>query len=57
MTKNKNSKPYDLEDRTLEFARNVRSFIKKLPKTIANGLVKSQRTPSPLKGEGWGEGE
>jgi four helix bundle protein len=33
---NKNSKQYDLEDRTLEFARNVRFFVKKLPKTIAN---------------------
>jgi len=29
-------KTYDLEDRTKEFARNVRNFIKKLPKTIAN---------------------
>ncbi|MDO9464404.1 MAG: four helix bundle protein [bacterium] len=32
----KNTKQYDLEDRTLEFARRVRTFIKKLPKTIAN---------------------
>jgi four helix bundle protein len=29
-------KQYDLEDRTLEFAKNVRAFVKKLPKTIAN---------------------
>ena len=36
MTKNKNSKQYDLEDRTLEFAKRVRKFIKKLPKTSAN---------------------
>ena len=36
MTENQNSKPYDLEDRTLEFARNVRSFVKKLPKQIGN---------------------
>ena len=36
MTKNQNSKRFDLEDRTLEFARNVRKFVKKLPKTIAN---------------------
>ncbi len=36
MSKNQNSKPYDLEDRTLEFAKNVRAFVKKLPKTIAN---------------------
>ena len=32
----RNSKQYDLEDRTLEFARKVRIFIKKLPRTIAN---------------------
>jgi len=36
MTKIQNSKQYDLEDRTLEFARGVRAFIKKLPKTIAS---------------------
>ena len=29
-------KVYDLEDRTLIFAKNVRLFIKTLPKTIAN---------------------
>jgi four helix bundle protein len=31
-----NSKIYDLENRTLEYAKKVRRFIKKLPKTIAN---------------------
>ncbi|MBI5149490.1 MAG: four helix bundle protein [Candidatus Omnitrophica bacterium] len=31
-----NSKQYDLEDRTLAFAREVRSFIKEIPRTIAN---------------------
>ena len=36
MTKNQNSKQYDLEDRTLKFAKNVRSFVKKLRKTIGN---------------------
>ena len=36
MTKNQNSKPYDLEDRTLEFAKNVRSFVKKIPKSLEN---------------------
>mgnify|MGYP001442228220 CR=1 FL=1 len=36
MTKIINSKQYDLEDRTLEFARRVRAFVKKLRKTIAN---------------------
>ena len=30
------NKQYDLEDRTLEFARRVRSFVKRLPKSIAN---------------------
>jgi four helix bundle protein len=29
-------KPYDLEERTLEFAKRVRRFVRKLPKTIAN---------------------
>jgi four helix bundle protein len=36
MTKDRNSKPYDLEDRTLAYAKRVRGFVKKLPKTIAN---------------------
>ncbi len=37
MTKIKNSKPvYDLEERTFQFAKAVRLFIKTLPKTIAN---------------------
>jgi four helix bundle protein len=36
MTKKENSKQYDLEDRTFEFAKNVRGFVKRLPKTIAN---------------------
>ena len=31
-----NKKPYDLEDRTREFAKGVRRFVKGLPKTIAN---------------------
>jgi four helix bundle protein len=30
------SKPYDLEDRTFEFAKASRAFVKKLPRTIAN---------------------
>lgn len=30
-------KPYDLEERTLLFAKEVRVFVKKLPRTIANG--------------------
>lgn len=30
------SKPYDLEERTFQFAKAVRIFVKTLPKTIAN---------------------
>ena len=30
------AKSYDLEDRTFEFAKNVRELVKKLPRTIAN---------------------
>lgn len=33
---NSGDKKYDLEDRTFIFAYNVRTFCKKLPKTIAN---------------------
>ena len=33
---NQNSKQYDLEKRTFLFAKRVRSFVKKLPKTLAN---------------------
>ena len=36
MTKNQNSKHYDLEDRTLLFAKDTIAFVKKLPKTLAN---------------------
>ena len=36
MTKNKTQKPYDLEDRTLEYAKSVRAFIKSIPKTLSN---------------------
>lgn len=36
MTENQNSKQYDLEERTFQFARRVREFVKKLPKTVAN---------------------
>jgi four helix bundle protein len=31
-----NLKQYDLEDRTFEFARDVRAFVKVLPKTLSN---------------------
>ena len=36
MTKDRNAKPYDLEDRTLPFAKEVRNFVKRLPGTVAN---------------------
>ncbi len=36
MTENENLKHYDLEDRTFVFAKKVRGFVKKLPKTTAN---------------------
>ena len=36
MTKTPGDKPYDLEDRTYEFARSVRLFVKKLPQTVCN---------------------
>ncbi|MFA6437049.1 MAG: four helix bundle protein [Candidatus Paceibacterota bacterium] len=36
MIKNKNSKLYDLEDRTIKFARETRDFVKTLPKTVGN---------------------
>ena len=29
-------KQYDLEDRTLQFAKRIRAFVKALPKTLAN---------------------
>jgi four helix bundle protein len=34
--KERNSKQYDLEDRTFRFAKDVRAFVKTLPRTIAN---------------------
>ena len=36
MAEKKNSKQYDLEDRTFRFAQKVREFVKKLPKILAN---------------------
>lgn len=35
-TKTTNGKPYDLEERTYNFARECRDFVNKLPKTTAN---------------------
>ena len=36
MTKIQNSKQYDLEDRTLFFAKKIRNFIKEIPKKLTN---------------------
>lgn len=36
MIKIQNPKQYDLEERTFELAKGIRTFIKKLPKTISN---------------------
>ena len=37
MSNSQNSKPvYDLEERTFQFAKDVRTFVKTLPRTIAN---------------------
>ena len=36
MSKIENSKQYDLEDRTLQFAKRARIFVKQLKKTVAN---------------------
>jgi four helix bundle protein len=36
MTETPNQAPYDLEERTFEFARRVRAFVKRLPRTICN---------------------
>ena len=36
MTEIQNTKQYDLEKRTLEFAKQARMFIKKLPRNITN---------------------
>jgi len=35
-TNNRNSKRYDLEERTLAFAGKINEFVKRLPKTISN---------------------
>ncbi|MFA5239943.1 MAG: four helix bundle protein [Phycisphaerae bacterium] len=36
MTETQNSKQYDLEDRTLIFAKRIREFVAKLGRTLAN---------------------
>lgn len=36
ITNGGNSRPYDLEERTFQFARSSRTFAKQLPRTISN---------------------
>ena len=36
MTQKQSSKQYDLEDRTLEFAKKANCYVNKLPRTISN---------------------
>jgi four helix bundle protein len=36
LEKDKGSKRYDLEERTFQFAKDVRTFVKTLPRTLAN---------------------
>jgi len=36
MNKEENPKQYDLEGRTFGFAKNVRLFVEKLPKSLSN---------------------
>src|SRR3990167_5123346 len=42
MFKNQNTKKYDLEERTYKFAKNVRDFIKDIPKISTNNIYISQ---------------
>lgn len=42
MTQDQNSKKYDLEERTFEFAKKVREFVKKAPKTDSNRIYIDQ---------------
>jgi len=41
-TNDKNSKQYDLEERTLKFAKEVIGFVKGLPRGIANAEIAQQ---------------
>ena len=38
MSKIQNTKKYDLEERTYEFAKNIRDFIKEVPKYNSNNI-------------------
>lgn len=41
-TERRNDKPYDLEERTFQFAQSVLAFVNKLPLTIANQEITRQ---------------
>jgi len=41
-TNDKNSKQYDLEERTLKFAKEVIRFVKGLPRSIASAEIAKQ---------------
>ncbi len=41
-TNDKNSKQYDLEERTLKFAKEVIRFVKRLPRSIADAEIAKQ---------------
>lgn len=36
MAKTQNPKGYDLEERTFQFAKKCRDFVRKIPKTVAS---------------------
>lgn len=42
-----NAKPYDLEERTYMFAKQVRAFVRRLPRTISNIEDVKQLVRSP----------
>jgi len=42
MTKNENSKHFDLEERTLKFSKETIKFINRLPRTLANNEIAKQ---------------
>ena len=42
MTKDENSQQYDLEERTLKFAKNIIKFYKGISRTVINGEIGKQ---------------
>ena len=47
MTEGENPKPYDLEERTFQFAKRVRAFVKLMPRVDANVIDGRQVVRSP----------